>query len=672
MNRILLFPAGENRLIEILKGIYNIIPISNSMPLQDYVLLSDVLVIDVSASPQKAVETANKAITEEGFGVVVYIDKKNAHIEDEFLKLGVSAVIKEGFPADIIQKQIDSVIKRAQEHKEILKRRMDMDINKRDYVSIPAEKGTDISMEIMKRREFLKSFSRFITAGLDIAKLLDAFVDVMQEMLKVSRIALFFEEEGLYKIKAERGIPAGLIMHFSFSVNSALTGYLKKEGTALRIGDRHFVQPQIRAELEALGLTALVPLWEHGRLIGIAGFNNKITGSPLTDEEIELIFELGSQLALGIENTKLIEITSRQQEFMENILNHASSGIISINTKHIVIAYNPMAEEILGVPRDKVLNKNADSLPVDISRLLEESVLTGKIWSRKELKLRYIDKTIGASITPIMPDQGKITGAVMIFTDLQPLKQLEEERRRADKLEFTRTVAMRSSHELKNSMVSIKTFAQLLPERYTDKQFREDFYLVMNKEVDRLNQLVENLLFFAQPMRLEYSQCNIGDVIEDVTASLEKEDVLIGVKITKDIDTELGRIHIDRAIIMRAIKAVLYNSIQAMPKGGTIHIAASAVSMDKKQFLGLKIIDHGIGIPSDLATKVWEPFFTTKTKGIGLGMTIIRRIVEAHSGSLKLISQPDKGTEMHIYLPMDSSTKPVDVLYFPSGRKVVV
>lgn len=532
--------------------------------------------------------------------------------------------------------------------------------------------GSATLTQLIQQKEILKSFSKILATGYDLDKLLDYFLGILQELLKVGRIAILYEDSTSFRVKACRGIPADIAQRTSFPLREGLVNYIAESGTAVRIDSIKAIDAGMVNQFRALGVTTAVPIWEHGRLKAVLVFNNKIIGIPVTDEELELVFTLGTQLAIAIENASLVELISRQRNYLENVLEHVSSAVISVDIDGAVTTYNPKAEEILGISSAEVIGKSTNSLPHDISVLIKETVKTGIPIFRKEIRLTSLDKSVGVSINATRDSQGGISGAVMIFTDLAPIKALEEQARRSDRLDFVNTVAMRSSHELKNCLVSIKTFAQLLPERYQDKQFREDFYLVVNKEVDRLNQVVENLLFFAQPLKLDYNTCDMEELVEEAVDFIGKEGLLEGISIKREFNHNNPLINIDVDAVKRVLRHIFINSIQAMPKGGVIRI----ITGNNQTFFETRIIDEGIGIPPEIVNRIWEPFFTTKTRGIGLGLTIVRKIVEAHGGTIAVTSQPGiKGSEFIIRLPQlpeAAQRKTGEKLYFPSGKAIVV
>lgn len=534
------------------------------------------------------------------------------------------------------------------------------------------EATPNVLSQLIQQKEVLKDFSKLLSTGYNLDKLLDYFLSLLQELLKVGRIAILYEEGISFKIKASLGIPSDIAQRTSFPLKEGLINYITETGTAVRIDSIKLVDAGMVNQFRALGVTTAVPVWEHGRLRAVLVFNNKIVGIPVSDEELELVFALGSQLAVAVENINLVELISRQRNYLENILSNVSSAVISVDVNGTVVTYNPKAEEILGVSSAEVIGKSINTLPHDIGILIKETIKTGLPIYRKEVRLTGLDKSVGVSINAVRDSQGDVTGSVMIFTDLAPIKALEEQTRRSDRLDFVNTVAMRSSHELKNCLVSIKTFAQLLPERYQDKQFREDFYLVVNKEVDRLNQVVENLLFFAQTLRLDYASCDIEELIEETADSIEAEGLLEGISIKREFSHTNPLVNIDRDAIKRVMRHLFINSIQAMPKGGAIRIATG----NHQGFFELRITDEGIGIPADIIDKIWEPFFTTKTRGIGLGLTIVRKIVDAHGGMITAASETGvKGTGFVMRLPQlpEAAQKKIgEKLYFPSGKAVVM
>lgn len=223
---------------------------------------------------------------------------------------------------------------------------------------------------------------------------------------------------------------------------------------------------------------------------------------------------------------------------------------------------------------------------------------------------------------------------------------------RKQQLEIIGRMAMRSSHELKNCLVSIRTFTQLFPEKYADEQFRKDFYEVVSKEVERLNGLVEKLLFFAQPVQLKFSQEKITDLISEALTLFAPAD-LQNIQMHKVFGHKHPTIWLDRQQMLAVFYHILQNAIQSMGNGGKLVIVTEDHPHPDyaEGVLAVRILDNGRGIALKDKEETFEPFFSTKARGIGLGLTIARRIIEEHGGTIRLESGKDKGTEVILCLP---------------------
>ncbi len=223
---------------------------------------------------------------------------------------------------------------------------------------------------------------------------------------------------------------------------------------------------------------------------------------------------------------------------------------------------------------------------------------------------------------------------------------------RKQQLEIIGRMAMRSSHELKNCLVSIRTFTQLFPEKYADEQFRKDFYSVVSKEVERLNGLVEKLLFFAQPVQLKLTQEKVTDLISEAFTLFAPED-LQNVQLHKVFSHKQPTLWLDRQQMLAVFFHVIQNGLQALSGTGKLVV----VTEDHPHpdyadgVLVLRFLDTGRGVALKDKEEAFEPFFSTKARGIGLGLTIAKRIVEEHGGTIRLESNKDKGTEVILCLP---------------------
>ena len=236
------------------------------------------------------------------------------------------------------------------------------------------------------------------------------------------------------------------------------------------------------------------------------------------------------------------------------------------------------------------------------------------------------------------------------------LKKSQNILRRSDRLASLGTLIASLAHEIRNPLVSIKTFTQLLPERIDDSEFRDYFLKVASGEIDRLTSLINELLGFAKP-----SEPNLKE--EDVTTIIDRMEVLIStearkkdIKITKNYAPHLPRVFIDGEQIKQVLLNILLNAIQAIEGHGEIWIETRIVRAtrdDKREeFLQIEIRDTGIGIPPENLDHVFDPFFSTRPEGSGLGLAISHQIVHEHGGFIDLESEVGKGTSFRIHFPL--------------------
>jgi signal transduction histidine kinase len=236
------------------------------------------------------------------------------------------------------------------------------------------------------------------------------------------------------------------------------------------------------------------------------------------------------------------------------------------------------------------------------------------------------------------------------------LKQSQDTLRRADRLSSLGLLTAGLAHEIRNPLVAIRTFTQLLPERYDDAEFREGFQGLALKEVDRICGLINDLLSFARPSKPNVSPENVNDVVENIARILETQAKEKNVVISRDFGDNLPKVWIDREQMKQVFMNLILNAIQAMKDGGSINISSRSVSRNGTQpsgdFVQVEVRDNGIGIPEENLQHIFDPFFTSKDEGSGLGLAVSHQIVQEHGGFVTVESQIGKGTAFFVHVPV--------------------
>jgi signal transduction histidine kinase len=233
------------------------------------------------------------------------------------------------------------------------------------------------------------------------------------------------------------------------------------------------------------------------------------------------------------------------------------------------------------------------------------------------------------------------------------LKNSQNIIRRADRLSSLGVLTAGLAHEIRNPLVAIRTFTQLLPERYQDKEFREEFQAIALREVDRICGLVNDLLSFARTSTPNVSAENINEIVESIVRILETEAKEKGVQIYRRLASSLPKIFIDKEQLKQVFMNVILNAIQSIEASGVVEISTRlAAKNGSQQFVQVGVRDSGVGIPEKDLENIFNPFFTTKKDGSGLGLSISHQIVQEHGGTIFVESKVGEGTTFFINLPV--------------------
>ncbi|OGQ82914.1 MAG: hypothetical protein A3F90_00275 [Deltaproteobacteria bacterium RIFCSPLOWO2_12_FULL_60_19] len=233
------------------------------------------------------------------------------------------------------------------------------------------------------------------------------------------------------------------------------------------------------------------------------------------------------------------------------------------------------------------------------------------------------------------------------------LKQSQNIIRRADRLSSLGMLTAGLAHEIRNPLVAIRTFTQLLPERYEDKDFRDSFQSLALKEVDRICGLVTDLLSFARPSTPNVTAENINEIVDNIARILDTEAKEKDVRITLHLASDMPKIFVDKEQTKQVCMNLILNAIQSIEGGGAVEIATHlSPTNGHEQFVQIEVRDSGVGIPEKDLENIFNPFFTTKKDGNGLGLSISHQIVKEHGGHIVVESGVGRGTTFFINLPL--------------------
>jgi signal transduction histidine kinase len=225
---------------------------------------------------------------------------------------------------------------------------------------------------------------------------------------------------------------------------------------------------------------------------------------------------------------------------------------------------------------------------------------------------------------------------------------------RAERLAALGTLSAGLAHEIRNPLVAIKTFTQLLPERYDDEEFRNYFLNVTAGEIDRISSLVTELLEFARPSEPFFQQEDINSTLEKMIKLINNEAKKKDLQIVTNLELQLPTVTMDKEQMKQVFLNILLNAIQATPEKGKISIRTSKNTQNANhEFIQVEISDTGKGVSPEEVDKIFTPFYTTRSQGSGLGLAISHQIVEEHEGTITVESILNKGAVFTVNLPVN-------------------
>jgi signal transduction histidine kinase len=320
-----------------------------------------------------------------------------------------------------------------------------------------------------------------------------------------------------------------------------------------------------------------------------------------------------------------------------------------IKTEEIIVREELIKEG--DIPEQSSIINRMSSLNAEVSiPLISRSQLIGIInLSHKFNKDIYSQEDIELLSTLANETAIAIENA-RLYEDLKKSKSYI---RRADRLASLGTLTAGLAHEIRNPLVAIKTFTQLLPERLEDEEFRKHFLGVASGEVDRISSLVNELLEFARTSDPKFEMEDVNGILDGMILLISTESKKKHIEIVKEYGQDLPLISIDREQIKQVVLNILLNAIEATSENGKIIVdTRSFVKPGGEPYLQIRFTDTGCGIPRENLEEIFNPFFTTKNTGSGLGLSISHQIVQDHKGYIDIESEIDKGTSFFINLPL--------------------
>ena len=502
--------------------------------------------------------------------------------------------------------------------------------------------------------DVLRDFSSILTHSLDSAALLKQFLLLLRRLISLNRAAIFLRQQytgleigtalaGSRRLNAACaiGVPANLLEHFELSLDTGIGGHLLKLGRILRRNSEEARNDaEVQKEFELLGGQVAVPMFDRESLIGVAILDGRVTGEPLVNAELELIFHLLEQVSLAVRNIWLHDQLTSNNEMMTGVLRELGSACLVVSRDLKILHANKMARKFFG----KGSRESNEMEFTDVPQLLGTKIYNVLRSGSAAAPFKFTPENephavYHVTIVPFQRETGtQAASALLIADDLTQSEQLRRLEVETSNLRLVKTMADRLAHEVGNAMVPMSTHQQLLAEKYRDAEFRASLDTALADGVKRVTRLVNQMRFLARDAVTAQDAFPIGALIEEAYQEARKHQPAKTAQLKCDTGGKPFVVNGDRAALKHALTEVLINALQANPNDAKVGVRLQKGATDEENpSLQIEVQDNGDGFTPEAMQRASAPFYTTRNVGLGLGLAVSRKIIETHHGKLEIV-----------------------------------
>ncbi|HRZ12968.1 MAG TPA: ATP-binding protein [Kiritimatiellia bacterium] len=459
----------------------------------------------------------------------------------------------------------------------------------------------------------------------------------------------------------------------SLKPEDALAQVVREHGGPLSIDLVERIRPSAlltaaAARLKDLRAAISVRIHSKEGLEGLLLLGPRLSGRIYGAVEQEALQILCNQLAVALENARLYTQIQNSKIYHEILLDNLVSGVIAVNAERVITVFNHEAQRITRLQPADVLGQPLSVLPEPLAAALQKTLDHGQ--GRRDQDAVLVPNPgeetpirLGSSV--FHGHTGQALGALVVFSDMTALRRLEMQVRRTDRLASLGTLVAGMAHEIKNPLVSIKTFTQLLPERYDDPEFRTTLSKLAGDEIQRIDAIVNQLLHFSRPARPNLVPLALHQVLHSTLQLVAQQAHRRGINLAVRLEAARDRVRADANQLNQAFVNILLNGMDAIRgEGGVLIVStdnpecppySSRVSDAHdagRSFIRVCVTDTGEGISRENLARVFDPFFTTKDHGTGLGLSVAHGIIADHAGLVDVSSDIGRGTTFSLYFPL--------------------
>ncbi len=526
------------------------------------------------------------------------------------------------------------------------------------------------SQEPVRALEALRRFSGVLAHSLDPTALLKQFLLLLREVIGVNRAIIFLRkpsglltegplsaEDRWLRSACAIGLDQTVLQHFALSLGAGIGGSLHRQGRILRASNPEaMASREITKEFQLLGAQVAIPILDRQSLIGVAVFDERLTGEGYTNEELAVIFHMLEEVGLAIRNSWLHGQLQANHAMVADILSHLGSGCLVIGSNLAVLHANSAATQILLPENHRKSTVEFTDLPQEIGSLVFTVIKSGTPAPvfRHQFH-RASDQWYHVAIMPFITQSStQSNAALLILEDITEHDRAQRLALEASNLRLVNAMAEHLAHEIGNALVPMSTHQQLMKEAINDPEFQESLSGALAHGVKRISRLASQMNFLARDWGGDFpDKVQISDLI--VEAFHEAHTFHPGKKIAQlsfNKNVAPWTVSGDSKALRHAFSEIILNALQANPEAPSVAVDLQERN-GQERTLQVEVRDTGAGFTSESAMRAAEPFFSTRNVGLGIGLTVTRKIIESHHGRLEIPSAENgKSGIVRVSLPI--------------------
>ena len=498
----------------------------------------------------------------------------------------------------------------------------------------------------------LRDFSAILTHSLNADALLRQFLLMIRELTGVNRAAIFLRSPAPSVMSSASGGEAralgpacaiGLAPHLleniRLSFDSGIAGQVARIGRILRRQSPEAADLETQSEFELLGAQVAVPLFDRERVLGVAVFDARVTGEPLVNSELEMIFHLLEQVGLAVKNIWLHDQVAANHAMLSDVMRELSSACVVVSRDLTVLHANRMARKYFGQTGTRAGELDFSDLPAALGSKVFQVLKTGSALAPFRHSPENEPGTVfQVTISPVHHAGAAVpASALLIVEDRTQAEQLQRLEVEAKNLRLMRSMAERLATEIGNAMVPVAVHQQLINERFKDPDFRAALDKALAEVVKRVDRLVHQMRFLAGNVASSGEAISVGALVDEAFQEARKHLTGKAGQLNNECHGHGAVVAGDRTALKHALSEVILNALQSNPTSPQVTVRCVEDGVQSGS-VSIEVQDNGPGFTPEAQKEASTPFFTTRIPGVGLGLAVTRKIVETHHGKLEIPS----------------------------------